>query len=259
VTKAIRNSGRAAPITDAPLRLHGTIARDLGIRIVSRQIQPGVVLEGEIEASRRLRVSRTAYREAVRILAAKGLVESRPKMGTRVSQPGSWHLMDPDVISWIFSSSRPDKKLVESLFELRTIIEPAAAALAAVRRTDLHLRAMRRSLSLMEQHSLANADGQAADRDFHSTLLLASGNAFLASFTSGVAAGVAWTTIYKQRRAPLLRDPLPDHERVYQAVVKEDETAARESMAKLIHLAFLDITRASEKIPRARPTRKPHR
>ena len=126
------------------LRLHGTIARDIGVRIVSGRIPPGRVLNGEIEASERLNVSRTAYREAVRILAAKGLIESRPKLGTRVSEPRHWHLLDPDVISWIFSST-PDERLMSALFELRTVVEPAAAALAAQRRTAEHLRVMRQA------------------------------------------------------------------------------------------------------------------
>src|SRR3569623_3291095 len=83
------------------LRIHGTIARDLGILIVSGRYKPGEVLNGEVAASDRLHVSRTAYREAVRILSAKGLVESRPKTGTRVSEREKWHLLDPDVLSRI--------------------------------------------------------------------------------------------------------------------------------------------------------------
>ena len=67
---------------------------------------PGDILDGEIDASDRLEVSRTAYREAVSIVAAKGLVESRPKVGTRISLPERWHLLDPDVLSWISSVSR---------------------------------------------------------------------------------------------------------------------------------------------------------
>ena len=90
------------------LRLHGSIARDLGVQIVSGHYEPGHVLDGEIEASERLEVSRTAYREAMRILAAKGLVESRPKVGTRVSPQARWHLLDPDVLSWIFAGE-PDE------------------------------------------------------------------------------------------------------------------------------------------------------
>jgi hypothetical protein len=67
---------------------------------------PGDILDGEIDASDRLEVSRTAYREAVRILAAKGLVESRPKVGTRVSLPERWHLLDPTCCRGFSSASR---------------------------------------------------------------------------------------------------------------------------------------------------------
>ena len=84
------------------LRLHGSIAHDIGVAIVSGRYRPGHVLAGEVEASSRRRVSRTAYREAVRILSAKGLVHSRPRVGTRVSALADWHLLDPDVLSWVF-------------------------------------------------------------------------------------------------------------------------------------------------------------
>ena len=235
------------------LRLHGTIARDIGVRIVSGRIAPGRVLNGEIEASERLQVSRTAYREAVRILATKGLIESRPKLGTRVSEPRHWHLLDPDVISWIFSGT-PDERLLRGLFELRTVVEPAAAALAAKRRTAEQLGRMRDSLARMAASSLALDAGRQADRDFHTALLEASGNPFLASLTSGVAAAVTWTTIFKQRKRPLPRDPLPDHERVYEAVASGDAAAAREAMAELVHLALLDTTDA-----RAVSSRAAHR
>ena len=223
------------------LRLHGTIARDIGVRIVSGRIAPGRMLDGEIEASERLKVSRTAYREAVRILAAKGLIESRPKIGTRVSEPRYWHLLDPDVISWIFSDT-PDERLLSGLFELRTVVEPAAAALAAQRRTAEQLQVMRQALDTMAATSLAVDEGQQADCAFHTALLDACGNPFLASLMSGIAAAVTWTTIFKQRKRPLPRDPMPDHERVYDAVATRNVTAARESMAELVRLALLDTT-----------------
>jgi DNA-binding FadR family transcriptional regulator len=229
------------PARSNALRLHGTIARDIGRRIVSGRIAPGRVLDGEIEASERLKVSRTAYREAVRILAAKGLIRSRPKLGTRVSEPGHWHLLDPDVISWIFSGT-PDERLLRGLFELRTIVEPAAAALAAQKRSPEQLQALRRALDEMAASTLAAEAGRQADRHFHSILLEASGNPFLASLESGVAAAVSWTTVFKQRTGPLPRDPLPDHERVYAAVAAGDAQAAHESMAELVRLALLDTT-----------------
>jgi DNA-binding FadR family transcriptional regulator len=230
------------------VRLHGSIARDLGVQIVSGRYAPGDILNGEIDASDRLKVSRTAYREAVRILAAKGLVESRPKVGTKVSAPERWHLLDPDVLSWIFEYE-PDDKLLNGLFELRRIVEPQAAALAATRRTDADLDAMAQALQGMGEHSLAVEAGRIADQNFHSALLRASGNAFIVSLTTGVAAAVSWTTIFKQRDKPLARDPLPDHVRVYEAVKAKDPKAAQEAMTALVDLALLDTTNARQPAP----------
>jgi DNA-binding FadR family transcriptional regulator len=225
------------------LRLHGSIARDLGVLIVSGRYKPGDLLNGEISASDRLQVSRGAYREAVRILAAKGLVEARPKVGTRVSQPEHWHLLDPDVLSWIFEFD-PDEKLLVDLFELRNIVEPRAAALAARRRSDRHIEAMATALDTMAKHTLAVEAGRLADQDFHTALLHASDNAFIVSMISGVGAAISWTTIFKQRENPLLRDPLPDHIKVFDAVKSADPEAAHKAMENLVDLALLDTTNA---------------
>jgi DNA-binding FadR family transcriptional regulator len=232
------------------LRLHGTIARDLGVRIVSGRLRPGDILDGEIDASDRLEVSRTAYREAVRILAAKGLVQSRPKVGTRVSLPEHWHLLDPDVLSWIFERE-PDDRLVNALFELRRIVEPQAAALAAERRTEADLAAMARALQGMTENSLAVAAGRDADQEFHASLLRASDNAFVASLISGITAAVTWTTIFKQRHRQLARDPVPDHVRVYAAVRAGHPAAAQRAMTALLDLALRDTTSAYR--PRKQP------
>jgi DNA-binding FadR family transcriptional regulator len=225
------------------LRLHGTIARDLGIHIVSGRYKPGEVLNNEVAASDRLHVSRTAYREALRILAAKGLVESRPRAGTRVSDREKWHLLDPDVLSWIFEFE-PDEALLASLFELRKIIEPEAAALAATRRTQAHLDSMAEALDDMAEHTLAVEEGRIADQNFHAALLEAADNPFLTTLTASVAAAVTWTTIFKQRNSPLRRDPIPDHRRVYDAIAAGDTGAAHRAMADLIDMALLDTTRS---------------
>jgi DNA-binding FadR family transcriptional regulator len=244
VTTPSKSAGKSnARARRRALRLHGSIARDLGVQIVSGRYKPGDVLNGEISASERLQVSRGAYREAVRILAAKGLVESRPKVGTRVSQPENWHLLDPDVLSWIFEFD-PDEKLLLNLFELRNIVEPRAAALAALRRTDEHLETMSLALDAMAEHTLAVEAGRLADQDFHAALLQASGNAFIVSMISGIGAAITWTTVFKQRENPLRRDPMPDHLGVYEAVRRSDPEGAHAAMEKLVELALLDITDA---------------
>src|SRR5450631_2106866 len=123
------------------LRLHGTIARKLGILIVSGKYRPGDLLGGEITSSEQLSVSRTAYREALRILAAKGLIDARPKIGTRINPRSQWNFLDTDVLECIFDTE-PDAHILNALFELRDLVEPAAAALAASRRTQAQLGVM---------------------------------------------------------------------------------------------------------------------
>ena len=245
ISRAIKeSSSRAnARVASKParkaLRLHGTIARQLGIRIVSGKYRPGDLLDGEIIAAEQLEVSRTAYREAVRILAAKGLVDARPKVGTRVNPQSQWHLLDPDVLDWTFESE-PDLMLLDSLFELRNVVESAAAAMAAQRRSSAHLQEMRAALEGMATHTLATELGRQADLDFHTTLLRATGNPFIVSLANGVRAAIRTTTIYKQRLQPLRRNPLPDHLRVFEAIAAKEPQKAQDAMSALIQLARID-------------------
>jgi DNA-binding FadR family transcriptional regulator len=220
-------------------RLHGSIARKLGVAIVSGRIKQGETLDNEIDSSEQLSVSRTAYREAVRILAAKGLVASRPKRGTQVCPKDAWHLLDPEVLSWFFES-QPSQDFLLGLFELRLIIEPAAAALAAARRTPGDLARMRDALQRMERHGLAEADGQSADREFHDAVLAATRNPALVALSSSIGAAVRWTTIFKQRKRRLPRDPMPDHWRVFDAIASGGAEAARVAMQDLVALALED-------------------
>jgi len=235
--KQSRNE-RARPASKM-LRIHGTIARTIGIAIMSGRYRPGDLLVGEIASSEKLAVSRTAYREAMRILSAKGLVESKPKVGTRISPRSRWHLLDPDVVSWAFENE-PDADLLESLFELRKIVESSAAAIAATRRSPAHIKAMRDAIERMSRHTLATEEGRLADQDFHATLLDATGNPYIISLTASVNAAVNTTTMFKQRHRPLPRDPVPDHVRVFQAIADHDPVRAEREMTALIRLALKD-------------------
>ena len=225
---------------EEPLRVHSLIAREIGLSIVSGRLRPGHVLDGEIEASSRRRVSHTAYREALRILDAKGLIQSRPRTGTRVSKMEEWHLLDPDVLAWLFSGT-PRPEVLHGLFELRTIVEPAAAALAAVRREESHLQRMKRALDAMALHTLHRPEGREADKEFHAALLSGARNPFITSLIQGVTAAVDALTHFKLRLRKVERDPVPDHVCVYEAVAARDADAARDAMVRLIRLAVLDM------------------
>jgi len=226
-------------------RLHGAIANKLGAAILSGEYAPGDTLSGEVQFSEALDVSRSAYREAIQVLAAKGLVESRPKAGTRVLPRERWALLDPDVLAWAFTGE-PDIQLVRSLFELRAIIEPSAARLAAERRDRTDLSKMKDALALMRRHTLANEQGRVADRDFHRAILQATRNDALVTLSASIGAAVSWTTQFKQRARALPRNPIPDHVRVYDAIATGDGEAASEAMRALVELALEDTRGAME-------------
>lgn len=236
------------------IRIPGKIAAEIGNKIVSGQLLPGTILGTEIDASSERNVSRSAYRDAVRILVAKGLVQSRTKIGTNVTEPRQWHLLDPDVLGWMFSEE-PRRDLLVSLFELRKMVEPEAAALAAARRRPGEITAMAEALKIMTQETLHTDRGRLADHDFHATLLSASGNPFLISLSTSVAAAVTWSTKFKCRTHRLMRDPIPDHIRVYKAIAAGNGNVARKAMVELIELAFLDATQTRRKSLSPRPGR----
>ncbi len=225
--------------TTSMKRIHGSIAHDLGVDIVTGIYKPGDTLPGEIEFSEQLDVSRTAYREAVRILSAKGLVESRPRTGTRVTEKERWNLLDPDVLAWMFEGE-PSVEFIRDLFELRMIIEPSAAELAAVRRSGADLARMGHALEEMARHGLATEAGREADQLFHHAILEASRNAPLMTLSSTISAAVSWTTIFKQRKRKLPRDPVADHRVLYEAIGNSDPAAARAAMVDLVRLAQED-------------------
>jgi DNA-binding FadR family transcriptional regulator len=222
------------------LRVHGTVAREIGMAIVSGMLKPGQPLDGEIEAASSRKVSRNTYREALRMLVAKGLIVSRTRTGTRVSEIAEWNVLDPDVLAWTFSGT-PRPAVIHALFELRSVVEPAAAALAAGRRRPRQLELMKRALAEMKAQTLNTPAGRAADSAFHAALLESTFNPFVVSLSRGVTGAITALTEFKLRLAHVLRDPVADHEAVYQAILAQDPQAAREAMNNLIRLAILDI------------------
>jgi DNA-binding FadR family transcriptional regulator len=221
------------------LRLHGTIARNIGIAILSGAYRADDHLSNEIVSSEILGVSRSAYREALRILAAKGLVESKPKSGTRVCPRRKWHLMDADVLAW---ASEADPELLRYLLEMRDIVDSSAAALAAARRSELHLTRMRYAINIMRQYPLTTEIGRRAGRDFFRALHQATANPYVISLAAGINAAVNGATKLKQHQHAAPLDAVLGHLRVYQAIADKDPINAKNSMSELVRLAQQDTS-----------------
>lgn len=158
--------------------LHGEVVHTLGLQIVSGELQPGDPLPPEDELTSDLAVSRTVLREAVRVLAAKGLVDARPKIGTRVRARAEWNVLDPDVLSWRAETST-DRRLYEETTEVRLAIEPLAARLAATRASDVEAAAIAEAYAAMEAGVADQTAYLAADLRFHDRILSASHNELL--------------------------------------------------------------------------------
>ena len=118
-----------------PKRLHEFVVDELGSRIVRGDLQPGQALPIEDSLARDLGVSRTVVREAIKGLAQKQLLTVRTRTGTRISPTAEWNHLDPDILRWRFAGL--DAKFVADVIELRRIIEPVAAELAATRASPL--------------------------------------------------------------------------------------------------------------------------
>jgi DNA-binding FadR family transcriptional regulator len=158
--------------------LHGELVHEIGVRILRGELKPGDSLPTEEDLSGELGVSRTVLREAVKVLAAKGLVEARPKTGTRVRPRAEWNLIDPDVLMWRLEA-RPRKRFFQDIIELRRIIEPEAARLAAARATEAEIDELAATFEEMEA-AVEDADAYLQpDLRFHAIILEACHNELL--------------------------------------------------------------------------------
>ncbi|WP_306223006.1 FadR/GntR family transcriptional regulator [Bosea beijingensis] len=231
------------PTTLNPDRLFGQVAQKLAVAIITGRVRAGEVLPNEDDLRSEISVSRTAYREAVKILTAKGLVEARPKSGTRAAPRERWNLLDPDVLSWHFEAD-PNEKFIRDLFELRRFVEPSAARLAAQRRTSADIARIEAAYRGMADGAPYAESTIRADLAFHEAIFAACQNAALQCLSSAVIATLQWSLLLKTGDEAAYIESLPDHEHVLLAIIDRDGDLASARMAGLV-IDSLNTTLAS--------------
>jgi DNA-binding FadR family transcriptional regulator len=213
--------------------LHGEIVHRIGFQIMRGELEPGAILPAD-ELSAELGVSRTVFREAVKVLAAKGLVEARPKTGTRVRPRSAWNLLDPDVLAWR-SEATPDREFFRNIVELRRIVEPEAARLAAERATVAQIAAI---VAVFHEMEALVDDPEAnlePDLRFHGLLLEACDNELLAHMAGTMRAVFrALFVVTYPRTTRARRRATALHGDIVAAVVARDGAAAERCMRELI-------------------------
>jgi GntR family transcriptional regulator, galactonate operon transcriptional repressor len=210
--------------------LFSQVVEELGTRIVQGGLNPSEPFPKEADLETQFGVSRSVIREAVKTLAAKGLLESRTRTGIRVLPPVNWNLLDAEVLNWRYSTMPPGQFFAE-LFEVRLMIEPEAAALAATRATPADLEELEAAFAAMTEASQANISGIEADLRFHRGILAAGGNALLLQM--GNLIGVGLTISHRFSRESFLIF-LPKHRAVLDAIKQGDPVAARAAMQRLL-------------------------
>lgn len=220
--------------------IHADAVAHIARKILRGRLKAGASLPTEPEIGAELGVSRTVVREAVKTLAAKGLVVTGPRLGTRVRPVPDWNLFDPDVIGWRVAAG-VDAKFLEDVVELRLAIEPMAARLAAKRADDEAIGRIADAYARMEEAVAGKGGYLAADLDFHQSILIAAGNQFVSAFAPllGALLGVSFRHSVKSRESA--RASLPLHEAVLRAIEKRKQAAAEKALTLLIGLAREDM------------------
>lgn len=211
------------------------VAGTIGRRIVSGKYMPGETLPTEPRIQQEFGVSRTAVREAIRLLSAKGLTAARPKIGTRVRPTVDWNMLDPDVLRWQIDQN-PTEEFIHALFEMREIIEPAAASRAAERATAEEIIALGLAMDGIQNEARGSPEQVKADVQFHMVILSASRNPMLRSVgamiesTLSISFKLGWRTV-------MAEDAVLQHRSVYEAIRQRNGEEAFLAMRKLLRNA----------------------
>jgi len=223
--------------------LSGQVVHEIGLSIMRGDFKPGDTLSSEPELSLQFNVSRPVMREALKILSAKGLIESRPKTGTKVRPRADWNILDTEVIGWMYEVG-PDRSFLDELCEVRLMFEPAAARLAATRATKDEINTIEECYRRMEEGVKSPETYIPADLAFHSAICAAAHNEMLQKITETLTTSLHMSRVVTSRLPGANLAAMPLHRSVAEAIRKGDGRAAEEAMRKLVILTTTDIQRA---------------
>ena len=210
--------------------LFAHVVEHLGKRIVTGELNPHLPFPNEADLGREFGASRSVVREAVKALAARGMIESQTKTGIRVLDAMHWNLLDPEVLNWRYSAM-PQGQFYGELFEIRLMIEPQAAAFAAKRGEIQEIALIGEALEAMNHAGLNKTSGIDADVLFHRSILAASHNPLLLQMGNLIAVGLYIAHKISSESFVVF---LPKHRAVYDAIKNRDPEAAHDSMQLLL-------------------------
>jgi DNA-binding FadR family transcriptional regulator len=220
--------------------VHGNTVDHLGEAIVAGRYAAGATIPPEPLLGEELGVSRTVVREAVKSLAAKGLLTTGPKVGTRVLSSEHWNWFDPDVVIWQ-SKAGLTRDFLRDLQDLRRVLEPAAVRMAAERATPQDIADIEAAYEGMRRAVEEGGDYVTHDLLFHQGLLRACHNRMVVQMSKALSALLRTSFEISTSRKNGPRNSLPMHRAVLDAVIARQPTKAERAILILIDSAAEDI------------------
>ena len=219
---------------------HSRTLDSLGEAIVAGRYPPGSVVPPEPTLCEEFGVSRTVVREAIKSLVAKGLVRTGPKVGTKVQPAERWNWFDAEVVAWQARTGLT-REFLRDLQELRLLVEPAAARLAAERASAQDIADIQAAYEGMRLAITQGGDYVAHDLAFHQGLLRAGGNRMLVQMGQALSALLRTSFELSSARPEAPAQSLPRHKAVLDAVIAKAPLKAERAVLKLIESAQADI------------------
>lgn len=210
--------------------VHASTVDRLGEAIVAGRYAAGKAIPPEPMLCEELGVSRTVVREAVKSLAAKGMLVTGPKLGTRVLPEEQWNWFDPEVVTWK-SKIGLTREFLRDLQELRRVVEPAAARMAAERATPADIAEIESAYAGMKQAVQQGGDYISHDLRFHQALLRACHNRMVIQMSKALGALLRASFEVSNPRGD---GALPRHRAVLDAVAAHAPQAAEQAILRLI-------------------------
>ncbi|EXC93611.1 bacterial regulatory s, gntR family protein [Acinetobacter baumannii 1051830] len=211
---------------------HALIVQQLGLKIVSGEISENEKLPSEVDLCEEYKVSRPVFREAIRVLNAKGLTYSRPKIGTVVRPKEEWHLLDPDVLFWLIQTT-PEHEFFKTLSTVRRVLEPELAYIAASTANEEDIERIKQAYEGMEKATTVEEFIE-PDIQFHLAIAKATHNDLLAYMSKMLVLPLQQSIQVTSLRTNLQGHSLPRHKAILTAIENKDPLSARH--ASLVQL-----------------------
>lgn len=228
--------------------INAQLVDDLGQRIINGYYKEGEQLPVEADLCTEFGVSRSIMREATKILSAKGLLSSRPRIGTMVRERLYWNLLDSEVLTWITQTMKP-KAYMDMMFEARMTIEPRASALAAEKATKKDIKLIKEAYEDMAAAGNMK-ESLMPDIRFHQAIMDATHNDIIRYMGHTLHSTLALSIQLTSWHSDIYFASLPRHEAVYKAIANGDSEAALQATRVLLQKSRDDFdSRKNSKKP----------